>query len=52
MTDLIRSADELIAMSDVIGCMRRVTTGQKGKIDAADFAGFWLRYQHIGTRFI
>ena len=31
MTDLIRSAGELIAMSDVIGCMRRVITGQNGE---------------------
>jgi hypothetical protein len=52
MTDLIRSVGELIAMSDVNGCMRRVTTGQNGKMDAADFAGFWLRYQRIGTRFV
>jgi Ca2+-binding EF-hand superfamily protein len=52
MTDLIRSVGELIAMSDVNGCLRRVTTGQNGKMDAADFAGFWLRYQRIGTRFV
>jgi hypothetical protein len=52
MTDLFRSAGELIAMSDVIRCTRRVTIGQNGKMDAADFAGFWLRYQRIGTRFV
>jgi hypothetical protein len=36
-------------MFDVIRCKRRVTTGKNGEDDAADFAGFWLRYQRIST---
>jgi len=32
--------------------MRRVTTGRNGDDGRSYFAGFWLRHQRIGTRFV
>jgi len=37
--------------SSALNCARaRWQPAATGKTDAADFAGFWLRHQRIGTR--
>jgi hypothetical protein len=36
----------------VVMSTRPVTTGRNREDDVADFAGFWLRQQRIGKRYV